>query len=127
MRKLKVLSVGLSELTALVRDSLMLRAHSKVAVVSNYWGLCSMSLRREGFQVAVLNEPNSALGPADLLAVIDQPNHGVAAESTAQGSVLGSMQLGDVVTYEAKMAGKVLLWCLLLALALLIFCTQEPL
>jgi hypothetical protein len=28
---------------------------------------------------------------------------------------------------EVKMASKVLLWCLLLALALLIFCTQVPL
>lgn len=31
------------------------------------------------------------------------------------------------VTYEAKMASKVLVWCLLLAVALVIFCTQEPL
>ena len=59
MRRLKVLSVGLSELATL-RDALMLRAHSKLAVVSNYWDLCSMSLQREEFQVAVLNEPNSA-------------------------------------------------------------------
>jgi hypothetical protein len=28
---------------------------------------------------------------------------------------------------EIKMSSKVLLWCLFLALALLIFCTQEPL
>jgi hypothetical protein len=28
---------------------------------------------------------------------------------------------------QAKLASKVLLWCLLLAAALLIFCTQEPL
>ncbi len=33
----------------------------------------------------------------------------------------------DAVTYEIKLASKVLLWCLLLAFALLIFCTQEPL
>ena len=59
MRRLKVLSVGLSELATL-RDALMLRAHSKLAVVSNYWDLCSMSLQREEFQVAVLNEPNTA-------------------------------------------------------------------
>jgi hypothetical protein len=31
------------------------------------------------------------------------------------------------VTYEIKLASKVLLWCLLLAVALLIFCTQMPL
>ena len=60
MRGLKVLSVGLSELAFLVRDALLLRAHSKLAVVSNYWDLCSMSLQREEFQVAVLNEPSCA-------------------------------------------------------------------
>ncbi len=60
MRRLKVLSVGLSELAFLVRDALLLRAHSKLAVVSNYWDLSSMSLQREEFQVAVLNEPNCA-------------------------------------------------------------------
>jgi len=59
MCRLKVLSVGLSELATL-RDALMLRAHSKLAVVSNYWDLSSMSLQREEFHVAVLNEPNSA-------------------------------------------------------------------
>jgi len=37
------------------------------------------------------------------------------------------MQMNDAMTHEAKMASKVLLWCLLLALALLIFFTQEPL
>ena len=57
---LKVLSVGLSELAYLVRDALMLRPHSKLAVVSNYWDLCSMSLQREEFQVAVLNDANPA-------------------------------------------------------------------
>ena len=31
------------------------------------------------------------------------------------------------VTSEVKLATKVLLWCLLPAVALLIFCTQEPL
>ena len=31
------------------------------------------------------------------------------------------------VINEVKLASKVLLWCLLLAVALLIFCTQEPL
>jgi hypothetical protein len=31
------------------------------------------------------------------------------------------------MTYEHKLASKVLLLCLLLAVALLIFCTQEPL
>jgi hypothetical protein len=60
MRGLRVLSVGLSELAALVRDALLLRAHSRLAVVSNYWDLCSMSLQAEEFQVAVLNEPNCA-------------------------------------------------------------------
>jgi hypothetical protein len=30
------------------------------------------------------------------------------------------------MTYEIKLASKVVLWCLLLAVALLIFCTQEP-
>jgi hypothetical protein len=60
MRRLRVLSVGVSDLAALVRDALMLRAHCKLAVVSNYWDLCSMALQREEFQVAVLNEPNSA-------------------------------------------------------------------
>lgn len=57
---LKVLSVGLSEFATLVRDALLLRAHSKLAVVTNYGDLCSVSLQREEFQVAVLNEPNSA-------------------------------------------------------------------
>jgi hypothetical protein len=57
---LKVLSVGLSELAYLVRDALMHRPHSKLAVVSNYWDLCSMSLQREEFQVGVLNDSNSA-------------------------------------------------------------------
>jgi hypothetical protein len=60
MRGLKVLSVGLSELAALVCDALLLRAHSRLAVVTNYWDLCSMSLQKEEFQVAVLNEPNCA-------------------------------------------------------------------
>jgi hypothetical protein len=60
MCRLKVLLVGLSELATLVRDALLLRAHSKLAVVSNYWDLCSISLQREEFQIAVLNEPNSA-------------------------------------------------------------------
>ncbi len=58
MCRLKVLSVGLSALTTL-RDALMLRAHSKLAVVSNYWDLCSMSLQAEDFQIAVLNDPSS--------------------------------------------------------------------
>jgi len=57
---LKVLSVGLSELANLVRDALMHRPHSKLAVVSNYWDPCSMSLLREEFQVAVLNDANPA-------------------------------------------------------------------
>lgn len=60
MCRLKVLSVGLSELASLVRDALMLRPHSKMAVVSNYWDLCSLSLQREEFQVAVLNDANPA-------------------------------------------------------------------
>jgi len=55
---LKVLSVGLSEFATLVRDALLLRAHSKLAVVTNYGDLCSVSLQREEFQAAVLNEPN---------------------------------------------------------------------
>ena len=54
MRRLKVLLVGLSELATL-RDALMLRAHSKLAVVSNYWDLCSMSLQTEDFQVMALH------------------------------------------------------------------------
>jgi hypothetical protein len=33
----------------------------------------------------------------------------------------------EVMTHEVKMASKVLLVCLLLAAALLIFCTQVPL
>ncbi len=57
---LKVLSVGLSESASLVRDALILRPHSKLAVVSNYWDLCSFSLQREEFQVAVLNDANPA-------------------------------------------------------------------
>ena len=35
--------------------------------------------------------------------------------------------MDGAMTYEVKLASKVLLWCLLLAVALLIFCTQEPL
>jgi hypothetical protein len=31
------------------------------------------------------------------------------------------------MTHEAKISSQVLLWCLLLAIVLLIFCTQEPL
>ena len=57
---LKVLSVGLNELAYLVRDALMFRPHSKLAVVTNYLDLCSMSLQREEFQVAVLNDANPA-------------------------------------------------------------------
>ena len=57
MYRLKVLSVGLAELATLVRDALLLRSHSKLAIASNYWDLCSMSLQREDFQIAVLNEP----------------------------------------------------------------------
>jgi len=60
MCRLKVLSVGLSELAALVRDALLLRPRCKLAVATNYWDLCSLSLQREEFQVAVLNEPSSA-------------------------------------------------------------------
>jgi len=30
--------------------------------------------------------------------------------------------MDDAMTYEVKMASKVVLWCLLLAVALLIFC-----
>lgn len=35
--------------------------------------------------------------------------------------------MDPAMTDETKLASKVLLWCLLLAAALLIFCTQEPL
>lgn len=35
--------------------------------------------------------------------------------------------MDDAMTYEVKISSKVLLWWLLLAVALLIFCTQEPL
>jgi hypothetical protein len=35
--------------------------------------------------------------------------------------------MDDVMSDEVKLASKVLLWCLFLAVALLIFCTQEPL
>jgi hypothetical protein len=47
-------------LVTLVRDALLLRAHSKLAVASNYWDLRSLSYQREDFHLAVLNEPNSA-------------------------------------------------------------------
>jgi hypothetical protein len=57
---LKVVSVGLRELAFLVSDALMLRPHSKLAVVSNYWDLCSLSLQRKEFQVAVLNDGSPA-------------------------------------------------------------------
>ena len=60
MCKLKVLSVGPSERATLVRDALLLRPHSKLAVVTDYWDLCSLSLQREEFQVAVLNDANPA-------------------------------------------------------------------
>lgn len=33
----------------------------------------------------------------------------------------------NVMSDETKMASKVLIWCLLFAVALLIFCTWEPL
>jgi len=59
MRRLRVLAVGLSELATMVRDALMLRSHSKLAVVGNYSDLCSMSLCREEFQVAVLKGQDS--------------------------------------------------------------------
>ena len=58
MCRLKVLSVGVTDLASLVRDALLLRAHSKLAVVTNYWDLCS--LQREDFHLAVLNDANSA-------------------------------------------------------------------
>ncbi len=35
--------------------------------------------------------------------------------------------MDDAMNDEMKMASKVLLWCLVLAAALLILCTQEPL
>jgi hypothetical protein len=35
--------------------------------------------------------------------------------------------MNDVMTDQVKISSKVLLWCLLLAIALLIFCTQAPL
>jgi hypothetical protein len=35
--------------------------------------------------------------------------------------------MNGVMTDQVKISSKVLLWCLLLAIALLIFCTQEPL
>jgi hypothetical protein len=35
--------------------------------------------------------------------------------------------MNDAMTDQVKISSKVLLWCLLLAIALLIFCTQEPL
>ena len=72
MRGLKVPSVGLSDL---VRD--VLRRHSKMAVVSNYWDLSSMSQ--------------------------------------------------DAVSDEARLPSRDLPWWPLLAVALLIFCTREPL
>jgi hypothetical protein len=59
MRRLRVLSVGLSELAAVVRDALLLRPHSRLAVAGDYWDLCSPWLQREEFQVAVLNDSNS--------------------------------------------------------------------
>jgi len=37
------------------------------------------------------------------------------------------MPVNNAMTDEVKMSSTVLLWCLLLALALLIFVTQEPL
>ena len=41
MCALKVLSVGLSELACLVRDALILRPHSKLAVVSKLLIFCA--------------------------------------------------------------------------------------
>jgi hypothetical protein len=35
--------------------------------------------------------------------------------------------MNDAMTDQVKISSKVLLWCLLLAIALLIFYTQEPL
>jgi hypothetical protein len=35
--------------------------------------------------------------------------------------------MDDSMTHQVKLASKILLWCLLLAVAMLIFCTQEPL
>ena len=74
MCRLRVLSVGLNEVTILVRDALLFRAHSKLAVASSL-----------------------------------------------------STLLDNRMTFEMNMSSRVLIWCRLLALALLIFCTQEPL
>ncbi len=37
------------------------------------------------------------------------------------------MEMNEAMTHEGKMSAAVLLWCFLIALALLIFFTQEPL
>jgi len=102
MRRLKVLTVGLGDLAALVRDALMLRAHSRVAVVSNYWDLCSMSLQKEEFQVAVLNDPNSTRELRRRAKYIRRtwPNVAILL-------VGGSAEVLDVPLYDARVPSRI--------------------
>jgi hypothetical protein len=95
MRGLRVLSVGLSDLGGLVRDALQLRSHSRLAVVTNYWDLCSMSLQREEFQVAVLNEPNCARELRRRLRYIRQTWPGAAIVLVGGSSELQKHPLYD--------------------------------
>jgi hypothetical protein len=54
--RLNVLVVGSMELTNVVRDALVLCGRSRLAVATNYWELCSISLREaEHFHVAILD------------------------------------------------------------------------
>jgi hypothetical protein len=122
MRRLKVLPAGLSELGALVRDALLLWPHSTVAIVTNHRNLCSSSRQRKEFEL--LDRPlSSRVEPAELLKVVDRLHAGVADEPAAWGADPVSARVDDGMSCEVKMASKVLLWCLLLAAALLI-CTQ---
>jgi len=55
MCRLKVLFVGLSESSTLVRDAVLYHPGSRLAIATSYWDLCSLSLHyHEEFQVALL-------------------------------------------------------------------------
>lgn len=121
MRGLKVLSIGLSDLAVLVKDALMLRSHSKLAVASDYCDPCSLPSHRGGFEVAALDQPN----PARELrrnSSIAPPEH----TSAHRIKRMAAPRMNDVMTEQAKTASEIVVCCLLLALALLIFCTTVP-
>lgn len=58
---MKVLSVGSTELTNLVQDTLLLHRRSRLSVAASYWELCSLSLRQtEQISIAIVDLSVSA-------------------------------------------------------------------